>query len=632
MSGLCGWIGARPDGDGDAVLARMAAALGAPDAAAAPQRTQATGAALAVVGGPPGALAHNDDGVLAAVDGAPHSPQARWQARLDAEGAAATVLAAYREVGDPALLELFHGPFALALLDPARGRALLAIDRMGIHPMVYATPAGGLVFATSADALRAHPRVAATVSPQGIYRYAVNYVSPAPYTIYNDCRKLLPAHALHWTGGSAQERRYWRIPYGEAARNGTDRGATPEALREELFTLLERAVQRARARWPTAASVGAFLSGGLDSSAVSGIAQRGQTTPLPAFTIGFDGPDAAAGYDESAFAEVAARCFGLAHHSYRLGPGEVAELLPRLARAFDEPFGNSSVVPAYFCARLARDTGVDRLLAGDGGDEIFGGNKRYTEQTLLDLYHRLPAPVRGPMAAALTRLPPALAVSALGKGQRYVARARKPMPERMLGHDLGPYARDRLDSVFTSEVRAELDPEEPYALWDRHWTEAGSTDPVYAMLHLDTRVALADNDLRKVSGAAALAGVEVAYPLLDEELVSFAARLPPAQLVKGRTLRPFFRQAMQGFLPRDVLEKSKHGFGMPFVEWTRSDPRLRAMTDDAFARQKRRGVFRAVFLDRVLAARDAGGPRELTRLVWDILMLELWWQARDPLS
>jgi len=628
MSGLCGWLGAAPASDPEAVLAGMTATLGEADATPAPRWSRSGGAALAVVGGGCGALAHADGGVLAAVDGAPHSPVARWQARLGAEGAAATLLAAYREVGEPALLELFHGPFALSLLDPARDRALLAIDRMGIHPMLYATSAGGLVFATSADALRAHPRVEATISPRGVYRYAVNFVSPAPYTIYEDCRKLLPAHALHWADGQRTERRYWRIPYGGEADDCT----TPEVLREELFTLLERAVSRARARWPARESVGAFLSGGLDSSAVAGIAQRGQATPLPAFTIGFDGPAAEAGYDESAFAAAAVRHFGLAHHSYRLAPGDVADLLPRLAHAFDEPFGNSSVVPAYFCARLAREAGVGALLAGDGGDEIFGGNKRYAEQTLLDLYHRLPAPVRVPVTAALTRLPPALAVSALGKGQRYVARARKPMPERMLGHDLGPYARDGLDAVFTPEARAELDPEEPYALWGRHWRDAGDVDPVHAMLHLDTRVALADNDLRKVGRATALAGVAVAYPLLDEDLISFAARLPPRQLVKGRRLRPFFRQAMQGFLPREVLAKTKHGFGMPFAEWTRSDPTLRAMTDAAFARQKRRGIFRSAFLDRVLAARDAGAPRELTGIVWDILMLELWWQERDPLT
>jgi len=617
MPGLCGWLETDPTRAGTDVLAAMRAGLPGGRAGQAGQASchPGAGAAVAVASSRPGMVARGEDDRIAAVDGHPYGASPGVQTRLDELGPAAAALELYAAEGEEMLARL-RGPFALAILDPRRGRALIAIDRMGVHTMVHAEAGQALVFASTADAVRAHPAVTTTVSPQAVYRYAVNYVSPAPYTIYDECRKLLPAHALSWAEGRAAIRRYWRIPYGEEA---FDR-PIPE-LRDHLFELMDRAVRRAGAQAP--GRVGAFLSGGLDSSAVSGFAQRAERGALPVFTIGF----ADSNYDETVFAESAVSHFGLEHHTYRLTPKDAADLVPELAEAFDEPFGNSSVIPATYCARLAKSAGVDLLLAGDGGDEIFGGNKRYVEQKILSLYHGIPAPLRAGLGAVLLRLPEPLAVSALGKGQRYVRKAQVPMPERMLVSEV--YRPEALATIFTPDALAVLRPEEPFEIWRQHYEAAGTDDLIYAMLHLDTRVTLADNDLRKVGRAAEMADIQVAFPMLDEELVEFAARIPSSLLVKGLDLRHFFKKAMAGFLPNDVIHKKKQGFGMPFAEWTRSDPTLWRMVTDAFATLKGRHVFREDFLDRVLDAHRESAASPYSGIVWDLLMLELWWRKRD---
>ncbi len=618
MPGLCGWFAADPARESQAILTAMSAGL--PGGGHGRTLCQlGEDAAAAVASRLSGSLAMGAEGAIVAVDGHPRFASSALESEADAHGPAQAILAAYAARGE-AVLEDVRGPFALAILDPLRDRALLAVDRMGIHALFYARTRQGLVFGTTADAMRAHPDVSTTVSPQAVYRYAVNYVSPAPFTIYDECRKLLPAHLLEWRAGHCETRRYWRIPYGRA---DGEAGRSLHELREELFERLDISVRRALARNGEAASVGTFLSGGLDSSAVSGILHQNTTRKVPAFTIGF----ADSKYDETAFAQAAVRRFGLEHHTYRLTPQDAAELVPRLAEAFDEPFGNSSVIPAFYCAQLARSQGVNLLLAGDGGDEIFGGNKRYAEQKILALYHRVPAPFRAVLASVLLNVPEPLAVSALGKGQRYVRRARLPMPERMLSKQV--YTDDALPGIFTSDALAAIEPEEPVAIWRRHYEEAGTDDLIYAMLHLDTRIALADNDLRKVGRAAEMAGVEVAYPMLDEDLVEFAARIPSALLVKGFDLRHFFKEAMRGFLPDEILNKKKHGFGMPFAEWTRNDPILWNMVVDAFSNLKTRNVFRGDFLDAVLDAHRDSADSPLSGIVWDLLMLELWWQKRE---
>lgn len=614
MSGICGWMGPRPPERAPEVLDAMAAGLPGHGPVRHSRRlTEAAGVHVAANDGT--ALAVRPEGIAVAVHGEPVFRRSGDAAMARRDGAAVTIAAAY--LADPdGFLASLEGGFAVVVLDLRSGQARLAIDRMGIHTLAYADTPNGVVFATSLDALRQHPWVAARIGPKGVYRYAMNTVSPAPGTIYDDCHKLLPGHRVAYRGpGTSAPARYWAPSYGSRDRR---RSADLEA---ELFARLRTAVGRAAAETP-ADRRGVFLSGGLDSSVVAGLLQERQSVPVAAFTISFDDPR----YDERSYARAAAAHFGLDHREYALTPDDVVDLIPRLGRAFDEPFGNSSVIPAHACARMAKAAGVERLLAGDGGDEIFAGNKRYLEQQILGIYDRLPGFARAGLAAA-SRLAPASGRSIPAKARRYVDRARTPMPERMLNPLL--FRRDALAGIFTEDALAELDVEEPYAIWRQHYDEAGTTGGVHAMQHLDLRMALADNDLRKVGRACEMAGVEVAYPMLDAELVDFAARIPADKLMRPFSLRHFFKRAMRDFLPHPVVTKRKQGFGMPFPEWTRTDPRLRELVDDAVAGLKTRGVFRPAFLDTALAAHRQRSGSVYDAIIYDLLMLELWQRERE---
>lgn len=619
MAGFVGWITL----DADAARA---------DGGAAADRIAPGGRALVRAGGGAAAWLYagpgsgtdvtgDAGGRIAAIEGAVRWTDPGLAARARADGPAAALLAAYGERGADALAAI-AGPFAFALLDPDAGRAWLAIDRMGVRQLFHAETARTLLFATSLDALVALPAVRAEVTPQTVYRYAVNCVSPAPGTIYADCAKLLPGYALTWSSGMATPRRYWSLP------QPADAGTAPAVLADQLRAHLDTAVERALARGGgdgdgDAGDSGAFLSGGLDSSTVAGLLARRSDRPAKAFTIGF----AEARYDETPYAEIVARHFDLDHRVYRLSPADAADLVPAMAAASDEPFGNSSLIPAYHCARMAKAAGVSRLLAGDGGDELFAGNKRYVEQKLLGVFDRLPRPLRALLASGADVFPDPLAVSVIGKAQRYVRRARVPLPERML--ESPAYARAALDRVFTPAALAAIDPGETADLWRRHYRETETTDPIHAMQRLDHRVTLADNDLRKVERAARMAGIEVAYPMLDEDLVTFAAGIPSTVLIQGLRLRAFFKDAVADLLPPAILTKPKHGFGMPFAEWTRTDPRLRALAGDCLSDLKRRDVFSPAFLDDVLDAHHKDRDPNLCGIVWDLMMLETWWQAHD---
>lgn len=516
-------------------------------------------------------------------------------------------------------LDLLRGAFSFAVIDRLARKLVCAIDRVGIESLCHTDLSDGLVFASRVDALVAHPSVNGAVGPRGIYRYAMNFVSPAPYTIYDGIQKLLPAHSVDWDKAMGRRiHRYWVTPYSPTASGDA------QSLGQELRNHLETAVKRcASPHTDAGGKVGAFLSGGLDSSSVCGMLGRTMTEPAPAYTIVFEEEK----YNEGPYARLAARHFGLKHREYCLRPSDVVDILPDLVRIFDEPFGNSSAIPATYCARMAKED-VSLLLAGDGGDELFAGNKRYAEQKILGFYHKVPGLLRAIGAPLFTAMPDALARGPLGKIKRYINRASLPMPERMHNPDI--YTRRALSGIFTADTLAAIDIEEPYDLWSQHYRESGSDDMLASMLHMDMRITIADNDIRKVNGACLLADMDVAYPMLDDDLVEFAAHLPPDLLMKGTRLRHFYKESVAGFLPDKIINKEKQGFGMPFSEWTRSYGPLRDIAVDCLEGLGQRGFFRPDFLSQVSRDHLAEAPAATDTIVWDMIMLEMWLRDRKP--
>lgn len=599
---LCGWIGGGIlAADQRAIIEKMASAC--------------TGSATAqarVLVGSVAALSATEASVsqkgqlLAGVCGHPTFTDARLAERAQREGMAAALADAYVAHGCDAI-KLLRGDFALAVLDERRGEAVLAIDRMGVRSLTYSITGDCLVFGTRADAVNQHPEVKPELDPQGIYNYVYFHMVPAPATIYRGQQRLLPGHLLRYARGRIETTPYWEMKYEERVR------APFGELKREFLATLRSAVRVASGH----TNVGAFLSGGTDSSTVAGMLGEVTGQPARTYSIGFE----AKGYDEMQYARIAARHFGTRHHEYYVTPDDVVAAIPQIAAAHDQPFGNSSAVPTFYCAKLAKDDGIDTLLGGDGGDELFGGNERYAKQYLYSLYSDLPAALRKGLIEPLAFLLPSEIVIA-GKVQRYIKHASVPMPARYDNYNL----LERLGpaTVFTRELLDAVDQQLPAAQMARAYDSAHAQSLINRMLALDLKYTLADNDLPKVTRSCELAGLEVRYPMLNDAVVAFSASLAPELKLKGTQLRYFFKRALRGFLPGEIIAKRKHGFGLPFGLWLQTHRPLQQVALDSLADLKKRDIVRADFLDELTSVRIAEHASYYGSMVWVLMMLEQW--------
>ncbi len=617
MSGLCGWLDGRAAGvEPSGLLDRMAAGLAAaPDAARKGRAEAGRGLALA---GPESALSLAADGaVWAAIQGEPRWSDPALAEIAGAEGHARALAAAYERFGT-GLFEHLHGPWSLAVIDGARRRALVAIDRLAIHALCFApTPGGGMAFGTATDCLRAHPAIEAAIRPQAVFDYLYFTRSPAPGTIYRGIEKLIPGQYALLADGRVETGFYWRLAYDD------DASADAAALAAELKELLRQAVARA-SDGAEADEIGAYLSGGVDSSTVTGFLAERFDGAVSAFGIGFDSDE----HDEMAYARITARHFGVRLHEYAVTPRDIVEAVPLIAAAYDEPFGNSSAVAAYYCARVAREHGVGRLLAGDGGDELFAGNARYAGQRIFEAYGHIPAFLRRfVIEPVVFGFPGGQAILPVRKARSYIRRASIPLPDRLESYNY--YNTVAIEDCFEPDFAAAIDRAGPLEILRMHYHGADARSSLNRMMHLDIRTVLADDDLRKVRRTAELAGVEVRFPLLDEDVVAFSGRVPAALKLKGMRLRYFFKWALADFLARETLTKKKHGFGLPFGHWLKTDPALQEIAYDSLSALKRRGFLRPAFLDSVVETHREGHSSYHGELVWVLMMLELWLASRD---
>jgi asparagine synthase (glutamine-hydrolysing) len=602
-TGLCGWFG-RTENAAD-ILRRMAGIKG--------ESAAGDAVGLFVDSAYEGGSVYRNGRFHAALAGEPTWSDSELAAIGARGGPAAALVEAFRRHGTD-LFRFLHGPFALALHDAQEDESILAVDRFGIHALCYADGVP-LVFGTTTDSVRRHPRVVSTIDPQGIYNFVNFAVVPAPGTIYREQKKLLPAQYLYRAKGVTRTAFYWQMAYSERAAQDT------RALGEEMMRLLTQAVRRTM-DGVAHDRIAAFLSGGLDSSTVAGLLAHQSASPARSFTMCFG----AEAYDEVYYSRIAAKHFGLNAREHNVSPDEAVGVLETLARAYDEPFGNSSAIPTFCCARVAAGEGVSVLLAGDGGDELFAGNARYRTQLVLDRYFKLPAFLRkGMLEPVLKGLPNAAMIGPVRKARNYVRLVTTPMPDRMLAYE--HIAPDEAATIFEGEFLRGVDRAQPMALARQAYERPASADMLQRMMHLDLELAMADNDLRKVRRMCRAAGVKVRFPFLDEDLADFAATLPADVQMPQHRLRGFYKAATKGFLPPEILEKKKHGFGMPYDLWIRSHPRVQQIVKDSVTAFKRRGYFRPQYIDTLMASHASEDARFAGRL-WDIMILEMWLRER----
>lgn len=552
------------------------------------------------------------DGVLIAVCGRPlFADTEATPAATTAANPAELALRAYHRHGVQ-LPELMSGSFALAVVDSRRRESFLAIDRMGIERLVFAVKQNTVVFSDSAIEVARLTDPQRVLRPQSLYDYLLLHIVPSPETIFKGVRKLRPGTCAMISGGDASIKRYWTPLFHEGQSESFD------VLKADLHQGLSEAVKSSEAN----ESSGAFLSGGLDSSSVAGMLSKVARDPVQTFSVGFS----VESYDELAYARIANKRFGTVGHELHVTAADITSSFEAIAAAYDEPFGNSSAVPTYFCAKAAAQHGVHHLLAGDGGDEIFGGNERYVRQRVFELYQRIPAALRKLLIEPVARrVHPESMVAPLRKLRSYTDQARIPMPERLESWNF--VYRHGAEAILDPELLAAIDPQAPLRNMKEVYDSVPDATLLNHMLFYDWHFTLADNDLRKVTTMCELAGVRVSYPMLDSRVVDVSLRVPSAMKIEGTELRSFYKRAMADFLPQQIIRKSKHGFGLPFGVWLKTDSSLRALILGHLDSLRSRRIVRSTFLDEITKNHESGDASFYGYPIWDLAMLDAWMTA-----
>lgn len=511
----------------------------------------------------------------------------------------------------PEFVQHLDGAFSIALWDENKERLLLAIDRLGIKALYWTRERNRLLFASRVGAVRSSMQRPPEINPDALMQFLMFSVVPAPLSIYRDVAKMRPGTFLSYEKGQVREQQYWDLNYSES------RNRSESYWAEQVRDGMRAGVQRSLEGTPWQ-QTGAYLSGGTDSSSVVAFMNECHS-PVNTFSIFFREEK----YSEIGFARTTANCFKTSHHERRLTAQDAYEAIPRITQYFDEPFANSSAIGAYYCAVMARENGCDTLLAGDGGDELFAGNERYVTDKYFSLYHSIPLWLRRGLVEPITGLLPK-EDGRLSLPGRYIRRAQIPSPERLISYNY--FLSHKPQEVFEPAFLDQVPPETWLKIVAGHSKAARADNELNRHLYLDVKITLADNDLRKVNGTAEMAGVRVRYPLLDYRLAELSARIPSALKLKGFKKRYIFKKAMKDILPVQVLNKKKHGFGVPLGSWFLSDPRLNAMVREVLLdpRTRQRGYFRREFVDQLLGTHQREQASYYGEIVWYLMALELW--------
>jgi asparagine synthase (glutamine-hydrolysing) len=558
----------------------------------------------------------------------------RFVSHSDAEA----ILTLYRQRG----LDMFaplRGMFALALWDAPNQQLLLARDRLGEKPLYYYHGAHILVFASEIKALLAHPAVPrqSALDAHKLALYLAYGYIPAPDTAFVGVRALRPGHYLHVVDGTLREGCYWSPPPNAAA----DESASVTTHRQHIHAALEDAVRQALI---SDVPLGAFLSGGLDSSLIVALMRRHSNSSVKTFSIGFEGDDS---FDETRYARQVAQHLQTEHTAFTVKP-EAVSLLPKLVWHHDQPFGDSSAIPTYLVSKLAREQ-VTVALTGDGGDELFAGYDRFRAASLIGRVKRLPAPLLHLANAVLSRLPEGTRYdNRIKRARRFVRGARLPFLlayfdwVRLFSEDIsydlmGAVAgmdgknavrtdsasqRSGTDAIHGVHSISLLSSDPAAADYLRRAGAISSGETVAALLDVNLQTYLPDDLLIKTDRSSMAASLETRAPFLDHVLVEAAARVPLNLKLNGMTSKWLLKAIAADYLPHDIIHRPKHGFGVPLGAWLRADSApVRDILLGHEARQ--RGLFDVTAVARLLDDHTSG-KRDHSQRIWALLTLE-WW-------
>ncbi len=518
-------------------------------------------------------------------------------------------------------LKTLRGEFSISLWDAKRKTLFLACDRFRIHPIFYRQDHEKFVFSSRMRGLMACPfEGQERVDPASVIDVVTSSFIPTPRTIFQEVRKVPPGHLLTWKDGEVRLEPYWDLSY--LNENHSSQNMLVSSLKEQFSDSM---AIRLKHDGPFD-KVGSFLSGGIDSSTVLGVMTQISDSPMNSFSIGF-GEEA---FNETSFARCAAQKFRAQQHEYTVTAEDTFQVINTLIESFDEPYANASAIPTYFCAKLAKEHGMDFLYGGDGGDELFAGNERYATQKIFDYYGKFPRMFRDygiqPSVFLLAKI---LKAKLFLKGKKYIERANTPYPERLLSWGLLEVLS--MEELFSRDFLATLDSDyDPH----QHVRELYSTSKSLAnaeldrQLYIDLKLVISDNDVFKVTRMTEAHGIAVRFPFLDHQLAEFSAGVPALIKMRGTKLRTFFKESYADLLPEEILTKTKHGFGLPIPIWLKTDKKLREMMMDLLLSStfRQRGYFSSHAIENLIKRHEQDSTSFFGTILWNFVILELWLQ------
>lgn len=503
-----------------------------------------------------------------------------------------------------------RGMFAFAIWNERDKSLFLARDRVGKKPLLYAQVNGKLIFGSEFTALLTNPDVSREVNFEAIHHYLSFICVPAPLTAYRAIKKLEPGHSLLWRDGEIKIERYWQLDFSRKTKlSETEAG-------ERVVDLLREAV---RVRLMSEVPLGAFLSGGIDSSAVVALMAQESSERIKTFSIGFDEQD----FSELHHARRVAEHVGAEHHEFIVRP-DAMEVLPTLVEHYGEPFADSSAIPSYYVSRETRRY-VTVALNGDGGDECFAGYDRYAAMNLAQRYATLPGVFpRGAIASAVAAMPGGERQGPVRKAKRFVASASMPPVDRYLRW-ISAFDEDAKQNLYSDDFRhqtAGFKSAKFIAPWFAKANGAGIVD---ASLLADTMTYLPNDLLVKMDIASMAVSLEARSPFLDHHLMEFAASLPEKLKLRRLTTKYLLKRVLKTLVPQENLMRSKMGFGVPIGYWFRgvmqSFLRETLLSDKALGR----GLFKPEAV-RQIVEQHVSSQKDHSNRLWSLLMLELWFQ------
>ena len=521
----------------------------------------------------------------------------RFSTNTDTEA----IVHAYEEWGTQAIGRL-RGMFGLAIWDRRSQSLLLARDRVGIKPLYYTEAAGTLYFGSEIKSILESPEVSRDLDIDALDHYLSFLYTPADGSIFRGIRKLPPGCLAIWRDGRLQIERYW-----QPSAEETFPGSEADAVRE-LRSVLADAV---RVHLVSDVPLGAFLSGGIDSSLVVGLMAEASDEPVKTFSIGFDEPR----YDELEHARRVASHFGTDHHELVVKPDAIS-ILDRFVAHFDEPFGDASAIPTWYVSEIARRH-VTVVLSGDGGDELFGGYDRYLPHPRVAAFDRYsPRALRGVAALAGAYLPRG------ARGRNFLRHVGRDQRGRYLDA-IRFFGVDDKAALFTRDVLQRLAPPDPETLLARHFDRYAALPWSSQMMRFDTETYLPEDVLTKVDRMSMAHSIESRVPLLDNEVIEFACSLPSTVKIREGRLKHVLKEVAATLLPPEVINRPKQGFAVPLDVWFRG--RLTELFGDFLLspRTLQRGYFQPSFIKRLVAEHRSGKRNHDLRL-WQLVVFECW--------